>query len=420
MADGVDKVVFTVNLGDRDVTDRATIIIISEETGEEEILDYNLWTTEKKGEYTAVAQFDNKTSNNVTVSAATAAPLVLAVDKSVAFVGDRVNFIVTQDGEDLSDTALICEREGGVCLMAPYIEPMTPGTYSYYAHLDGSDVESNTVEIEVLPANETPKFQKAVAFFTMTGSWCPPCGGYKNALNGIKETEGGKIVIVNFYTEQNSSTPVANTIALNLFREASDKANGRYDSDIAEQKPGTTILSYVPTTLFDMTRTMVGGNPNPALIMPYYNSEKVKEARTGIQVLSKINGNKVEVEATIMAETAGTYAIGAYLVEDNVVYSQSGQGSAYNHVDVLRAKGMNSIFGDAPEAMVAGDVKTKTFTFDAIPAVRIGANKEDVPIFVHKNLSVVVYTTYEKDGDFFVANIVKTPADGFTGYKLAE
>lgn len=407
-----DEATLTVLYNDEDVTEQATFEVDgnSLETG-------NKFSSTEVGTYTIIADFDGITSNSITITVENRDPVVLSVDKSIVAVGDRVNFKVTRGSDDLTGSALICEYsdsgEAGVCLMDPYFEPGAQGKYRYYAHFEGSSVETNVVEITAVADLSSVKFQKAVAFFNRTGSWCTWCTPFKVVLKQLNASVGDKMVIVSFQSEENTNA-LSNTITSTLWSGIS----GNFDGGL----PGG-----VPSTVIDLY-SYISGYDGLAATTAKYNERKDIPAKTGIQVNSGFNGNTVEVDIDILAESAGTYAVGAFLVEDNIIFNQAGnsgtdQGTIpanpnYNHTNVLRGRPseMTSIFGVDLGAMTAGEVKSKSFSFPATPKI-----VSNVPIYVHENLSVVVYTTsLDEDGKKYIANIVKVPAAGFTGYKLAQ
>lgn len=398
VGNGTDKVIFTVTQDGQNVTGNA--IITCGNNGD--ILDAtNRFTSETGGTFTFTARVNGKTSNVVTITVSSNARLVLSADKSVLAVGETATFTVTQEGRDVTGEVNICATgEGGVCLGSPTFSSNEAGVFTFHAYyLDNEENDSNEVSLSFTDAANPVKFRKAVAFFNITGTWCPPCGSFKTMLKNIQNENGDKVIIVCFYSET-AANPVYNNVGNALWLQA--HSSGNFSS---------SIIANVPTTLFDL-RTMVEG-ASESKARSAYTAEAGKEARTGIQVESSISDNKVSVNVEVMAESAGKYGIGALLIEDNVQYKQANQPDNYNHTGVLRGKGVTNIFGDDLGTMQAGDTQTKTFSFDAVSRE---INK--VPILVHENLYVVVYTTYEENGKQYIANIVKAPASGFTGYKF--
>jgi hypothetical protein len=165
--------------------------------------------------------------------------------------------------------------------------------------------------------------------------------------------------------------------------------------------------------MFDIRHSLVGSTVDYDDAMSAFNSCVANDAKTGIAVSSAVNGDKIEVAVNIIAETAGKYGINALLVEDNIVYEQAVSGSesngSYNHTNVLRATGVNDIFGDDLGTLNANGLASKEFSFNIVSG------------YVVENLSVVIYTTYEEgDGKKHIANIVKCPANGSVDFKFAE
>jgi thiol-disulfide isomerase/thioredoxin len=403
--DGEDMVSFLVSSGSKNVTAQS-IIRMNGEVFESENCQF---ASTNPGAYTFIAEYNGETSNELVITVQNTAPLSLYVDKSIIKNdgSERATFTVMQGKEDVTSITEICSNTLRSCLTEHFYSPAptASGVQDFYAYFlsDAGDPDkkvSNTVEVFVDNGTTPIKFAKSVAFFNHTGTWCGPCGYLKPALKQIQDETGDKVVIVCFYAEKQANSPLACDIAYGLWREIITAGNVDDDG------------GSIPSTFLDMRESFVGAySSTPAnynAIMPTYNRLKGNDAKTGIAVSSKVNGNKIEVKADVRAEVDGQYSVGALLVEDNIVYAQTNQGSKYNHTNVLRANGANSIFGVDMGTITAGEGGSKNFSFDIDTK------------YVVDNLSVVVYTTRLEEGKKYIANITKCPVNGSVGYKFAK
>ena len=236
-------------------------------------------------------------------------------------------------------------------------------------------------------ATRTPR--KNVLFFTYTATWCSPCYSFKKVLKPLEQEFGGQLISINLYTGD-SDAKVRSAITETF--DAQMRAEGRFSA------------GSVPTVLVDLAErhaTKTAGGTRTI-----YNKHVKNSAKTGISVDSKLDGTTVKVDVTVGACESGAYRIGVLLVEDNVVCPQSGGGSNYNHTRVLRARGMENIFGESLKRMDVGETVSKRYVFDLDAGWR------------SEFLSVVVYTLYRnQDDQWVVANGVLAPANAFTGFQ---
>jgi hypothetical protein len=175
-------------------------------------------------------------------------------------------------------------------------------------------------------------------------------------------------------------------------------------------------MGYAPTSFMDLDEQISGETlPDADEIEAFYDTAMSAPAKVGIKVNSAKNGPYIDANVSVGAKEAGTYQIGLFLVEDNIVDKQMMDTGVYddnyNHTDVLRAAAAKdkSIFGEELGSFEVGDVISKDFRFT------IASN------YKAKNLALVAYVLYEKkDGEWVIANSVKAPAEGVVDYKYAE
>ena len=394
IADGADKVTFTVRYGEQDVTSSAEISVDGAKLSSAE------FTATDAGEYKFKATYDGKTSNEVTVTAteAPAAALILSVDKNsiIADNTDKAVFTVMQNGVDVTGNSNIC-MPSGVCLLEPVYTSAEVGEYIFYATVKDSDGtnKSNEVTVTVTEVPEaefdaTKALHKNVAFFTYTATWCGPCHDFKTYMKNVVKTYGDdNIVQVNYYTP-----------------DSNDKVASRLSSTIRSQLIAAGFnFGGVPTLIAELTEQFQNLERN---LRNTYNKYVEKQAMVGIKVNSAVTYSAIDLTVTVGAQQAGTYYIGSFLVEDNIQAPQTGSTGSYNHTNVLRAKGESNIFGTELGTMAVGETMSKNYSFP------MDAN------YTAENLHIVVYVLYEQDGKKIIANSVKASANGLTNYKYVD
>lgn len=397
-ADGTDKVTFTVKYGDQDVTAGAEINITDGAK-----LSSNEFTTAAAGTYKFTASYKGATSKEVTITATEVElpALILSVDKP-SIVADNIEearFTVMQDGVDVTADCNVC-MESGLCLLSPVFTTSEAGEYEFYATLkdgDGTN-KSNLVKViaveHELPFDATKTLHKNVAYFTATASWCSPCNYFKTYMKRVMASYPDNIVQVNFYSGD-SKPEVRSTLTNTLVSQL--QRNGRFG------------MSGYPSSVAEL-RQELGEAPNiptEPQIRAAYSQYVAYPARTGIKVNSTV-GETVNATVTVGAQEAGKYSIGVFLVEDNIIAYQNGGGDNYNHIDVLRAKGMTSVYGEELGEMAVGETLSKEYSFTILDT------------YDTANLYLVVYTLYEESGNMVIANTVKAKANGLTNYKYVD
>ena len=155
-ADGEDMVTFTVTCDEEDVTESSTIInLITNEP-----LEGNTFTTTEAGEYKFIATCENNPlpSDEITIVATEveqSKPVVmLEVDKRtiVADGEDKVTFIVTADGKEVSEGVHIFNRVSGNAIEGNTFSTTEAGEYTFIA-VYGEEF-SNSVDITATPVED--------------------------------------------------------------------------------------------------------------------------------------------------------------------------------------------------------------------------------------------------------------------------
>lgn len=169
VADGNDKVTFTVTENGKDITSEATIFV-----GETE-LSLNAFTSTTAGTYTAYAMKDEVKSNEITITVEKVnepepeKPITLTASTTniTANGSDAVTFTVMQDNNDVTNQSSIFVN--GSKLNGNKFTTYTSGSYTAYAQKN--EVKSNEITITVTDA---PDMGRTVVFaegVTLTSGW---------------------------------------------------------------------------------------------------------------------------------------------------------------------------------------------------------------------------------------------------------
>ncbi len=395
--DGQTKVTFTAMLNDENVTSSAKIF------KDGMPFDGHTFSSLKPGGYKFRAEYDDMASREIMIIVDMMPPLLISVNKSVQLLkpgsaAGQFIFTVTRDGVDITDKCTFQNILDGTKLPNNVFTTKTAGTYQFFAYITahGNAVDrhrSDNISVglgyeplisTVFDPNRT--LHKKVAVFVFTATWCGPCTALKDALKNLGYMQP-HLTTINIYGSERTTTAVAeNSLGGRLKTQVEPRFN----------------VGTLPTAILDF-RAKQGGRANE-----YVDDYVGYPAKTGIMVQSKINGSKLDFTVTVGAQEAGTYYLGAIMVEDNVIAPQNGK-SSYNHTDVVRVMASSTINGDLLGTMARGETKIKTHSI-AIPAK---CKKE--------NLSVFVYTLYKNtNGEFIIANSVKAPANGTAGFAYMD
>ena len=152
-ANGIETVALTVFADNDDITNEA---IIYRKDGDNQILlEGNTFETSQEGDYEFFAQYQNQTSNTVNVKA-TIPKLLLTSDKTIAKTGEEITFtsILDETNNISSEATLhITFNNNNETIKGNVFKPVSFGTYYVLATYE--DKISNTIQLEISPANIT-------------------------------------------------------------------------------------------------------------------------------------------------------------------------------------------------------------------------------------------------------------------------
>ena len=380
-ANGQGTATFTVTYQDKDVTADASITNLS--TGEYYAKGANTFTSPNyTGEFQFSAQYNNLTSNTVTVNvvAAEAPALRLIPSAGRVSAGSQVTFTVENAGEDVTDAAMIKMVDGDYIKGATYTMA-SEGTVSFVAEFKGAT--SPAVSIS------TKDFMKNVLIFKFTNVNCSFCPELAKAIEIASETQ--PIVEVAIHSSVMGSDPMIKDEA--LFSDF-----GRY------------FGNQLPWAFLDMFEAQIPGAVSSDRVIDYVKPLALRSAYAGIAASAKANGSQITATVNVTASSSSRdLYVAAMLLENGIRYSQKGSdlGSNYVHNHTFRALATPTVYGDQLGTLANNEQVTKTYTFDA--------SQYDV-----NNCHVVCYVLY-KDGDAYIAtNAIDVPVNSWVDYEFVK
>ncbi len=399
-ADGVQEVVFTVKFNGEVVTDLSEIKVGTT------TLEGNTWVATETGTFKFTARYEGNVSNEVSIRATEPdgpLPLVLTADDDFIRQDGEVTFTVKQGGVVVTGRCTV-EIVGGDALSSNVFEPEQWGEYEFRAYFteNPGGQKSPKVKVNVRPVvaqsatfDAGRPLHRSVLFVTSTATWCAPCLTLKNYIKAIDQYLGDCIIPVSLYCDNRPYKPIVQgpDIIATIENFKTNRLNNDFD---------------YPYTVLDMD--VVGG------VIIGYETEKLlsdeavefgaKPAKAALKVESAISGSSVDLMVTVGAKDAGTYQLGAFLIEDNIVGYQEAYGSSYSHMNVIRDMATSDVLGDALPAIAAGGTQSKNLSFDILPEYKT------------QNLRLVVYVLSKVGvgASWTVTNSLEASVNGTTGF----
>jgi len=189
-------------------------------------------------------------------------------------------------------------------------------------------------EIEV-PNTQIPLITK------ISASWCPHCGGWGwSFFDGLLADNAGKAIMMTTHYSGDYRTDEGAAMASNF------GIIGQPEFYLGTNKISANSGNY--SSMIPMVSSNVSSQ----------RSEKPM-VQSGLKLSLQTSGLlKVEAKAKFFESTNGEYYMGLYLVENDFVGPQAGQGSAAQHKNIFRASLMDHTFGDLLGAgMMAADTE---------------------------------------------------------------
>ncbi len=321
-------------------------------------------------------------------------PLTLSVDKSTIesdgkdaatlIIKDAEGMILTE-GKNLNKTAFhVAETDewlNGILLgnMANKFTSLADGSYTISGMYDGKYCD-NTIKVTSQNRRTYETFHKNVAIYRLTGTWCGYCPQLTTALNGINDFTEDHSVVLEFHN--------------------GDEFSVKYDSthDLASKLMVEFRNTSLPYAIFSLS---LGIDTRDS----YEIQSIVKDiltknpAKTGIKARSSVSGDKLTVNATVKASSAGTYDLGFAVIKDDCIPSdpRNATESEYDNAVLGITGNYYAMSTDGTFSLEANGEKEAEFTWTS-PIV----STEDI-----EDCSIVLFTLTKTGNKTIVDNIAE-------------
>lgn len=304
--------------------------------------------------------------------------LVLTAIPMSVKVGAEVTFKVTDDGKDVTASAQIKNMtESGTVVTSPW-STTKPGVYQFTAVYD--ERTSTQISVTVRSDAEPSNYKRRVLAVDFTGTQCTFCPPMTTLLTEYQKANPDRLVLMAAHVD----IPAADPLTTKEAREMISSLG----------------INTAPLVWIDYRETPIG--PNATTFNGYVaRSLSDYPAICGLKIDSSVKDLTITANVAARFSADGTFKICAAVLEDNITVANSVE-KTYNHV--LR-QFATPVKGDEFGTYVAGQEKTKTFTFTADPSWNLA------------NCHVVVYLLNANDGQYFVNNVRACPANGSADFE---
>ena len=165
----------------------------------------------------------------------------------------------------------------------------------------------------------------------------------------------------------------------------------------------------------------VGGSYPSAIVQNIINDLAVEAAEdlpanTMAAGSSRIEDGNIVVDLSIASKQAGEYLVSVFVLEDGMVYQQSGGSSDYVHNNVARAE-MTPMWGDAV-SLTANGLLEKTFSIP-VPESVLDSDNLHILVMLNRKGSFTGSAQYAIYGDYgyVMDNAVSIPVNGFAVFE---
>ena len=178
-------------------------------------------------------------------------------------------------------------------------------------------------------------------FMRFTATWCGWCPRMTQTVRRAQEAYPDKIVHVAIHDSSSDLYSPSVSSLLGLFNVYAFPT-GIVDGSVRIQNEEVDIAA-------------------PKVVAAVKEIESRNDTRTGMAINSSLSGKEVTIRLTAFVKTAGSYNLRILLLEDNIIYPQSGATGIYIHDDVARVSVTAPRTGDS--FSVPDDKSVKTFSY---------------------------------------------------------
>ena len=295
----MDQVRFTVLADDVDVTASAAIT----RRGEGDMkLDGATFSTDKSGEYTFYATYQNERSPEVGIHAG-AENVTLTVDRTSIHAdgSEAATFTVHADGRDVTADATIMRRAAtDIAIDGHTFTTTQVGDYTFYALYD----RVRSAEVRVKASAVTLNFAKQHCVMQFSSATCINCPIMTAAIDEIVSGTPGRAVPIVFHVK---SLCFNYPELYGVLGETADLLCPAWPSALVDMHTKVNIY-----------RTATGEKLNEA----FWIMNSYAPAQTGIALHSVVDGGVIRLTTDVLANKTGEYRFFAYVVEDGIKHGQ--------------------------------------------------------------------------------------------------
>lgn len=407
-ATGKETVTFTVFADGEDVTQNATVFMLSNDSE----LTNKSFSTTTPGVYGFYAIYDGVQSKNITVRA-TAVELLLTSDKETirADGEETVTFTLIKDDEDITreSTLYLLGKNGETIEIEGYsFSTEETGIYDFYAIRDS--IPSNIVSIRATPPPPAPlqwSFRERSLILEYTALHCGPCSLMKAGIKQL-ESEGwddGYVVEVHFGDELTADSVIDQLLTIGY-----GAASGEFTIPLV-------TFNFADTPRHTSANSDVTKNANLIKDLTNQANEAYPCTAGGTVAFSSNGSNTLNVTSNVAISENGEYKVSCWLLENNITAVQNTGGypeppnyDINNHLNVLRAIYNDDAIG---QEITAGANETQSFEWDFDMDALENGNAEDAHV-------LIVISKKEDNDKFIVNNVIRCDFNDATGYEYAE
>ncbi|MBQ9138699.1 MAG: Omp28-related outer membrane protein [Alistipes sp.] len=188
------------------------------------------------------------------------------------------------------------------------------------------------------------EFNRHVAVFEFTGTWCAMCpSGYVFLKYLIEDWYSHDTVYILAFHDSSQDDPMGLPLTNELFTKF---GLGGYPGFVIDMREGTSEKTEIQ-----------------AMLESSFNDYP---ATCGVKLTSSLSGTALSVDAELYAAKSGAYRLALYILEDGIVARQNNSGTYkddYVHNHVVRALVSSMYEGDRVGDIAAGKKATKSYSY---------------------------------------------------------
>ncbi|MEG2365569.1 MAG: Omp28-related outer membrane protein [Alistipes sp.] len=307
---------------------------------------------------------------------------------------DAAKLVATKGAEDVTKRVefwqIGTDGAADVKLTTNMFSTKVAGAYTIEARYTAEGVKEVSNRVTITAKEETKEtFFRRVLLMQFTSIFCQSCPATDKNIDGIEHGEeyADRIVRTTLHSNGMGADPMQIPVV------------EQYRLDFGVEGFPALVLDLVPTSKM--------GSPSVDKIKSGLQHQMDGyPAICGVAIESTFDAatRKVNFTAKVKSSEAGDFRVVAFLVEDKIIGTQTGQ-IGYEHNNTVREILSNSRFGDKLGTLAANAEQTKQFS----TTLKAG--------WVAENMRVVVCALNNVNDEFIGNNAATCPVQGLIAYK---